>query len=177
MARPGPVRPARPARWLARGLADAGHLERGQPGPGRMAGDARQAAIDHGGDAIDGDGTFGDVGGEDDLAFGRRAHGAVLLFGRLVAVEGEISQPCGCASGAQAGLRAADFGGPGRKTRTWPCRPRAASRSSAAATCSSSGAAECGVYSISSGYWRPSDEARARRRGTRRSARHPAWRT
>ena len=37
------------------------------------AGDAGEAAVDDGGDAVDGDGALGDVGGEDDFALRWRA--------------------------------------------------------------------------------------------------------
>ena len=71
------------------GLADARNGERGKTGPGGVAGDTREAAIDDDVDAFDGDGAFGDIGGEDQLAAIRRADGTVLFVGRLVAVEGQ----------------------------------------------------------------------------------------
>ena len=124
MARPGPVRPARPARWLALGLADARHLKRRQAGPGRVAGHARQAAIDHRADAIDGDGTFRHVGGEDDLGLGAGGDGAVLLFGRLIAVEGQELPPVTAGQGRAGGLRAADFERPGQEDQDMSARAR-----------------------------------------------------
>ena len=45
--RPGPVRPARPARWVGRGLADPAQLQPVEPARGVVAGDAGQAAVDH----------------------------------------------------------------------------------------------------------------------------------
>jgi len=73
-------------------LADACDFECGQARPRRMAGGARQARIDHGGHAFNGDGAFGDVGGQNDFAPPGWAHGVgqdhpVLLFRRLIAVQ------------------------------------------------------------------------------------------
>ena len=69
------------------GFADAADFERRQAGPRRIAGDARQAAVDHRRDAVDGDGTFGDVGGENHLALRRARYGAILLGWREIAVQ------------------------------------------------------------------------------------------
>ena len=98
-----------PGALIGAGLADARHLKRGQPGPGRVAGHARQAAIDHRADAIDGDGAFRHVGREDDLGLGARRDGAVLLFGRLVAVERQELPAVTAGQRRTGGLRAADF--------------------------------------------------------------------
>ncbi len=43
--------------------------------------------VDHAGHSVDGDGCFGDVGGQDDLALRLRAEHAVLLFRRQVTIE------------------------------------------------------------------------------------------
>ena len=45
------------------GFAHAADFERREPSPGRIACDARQSAVDHGGDAFDGNGTLRDIGG------------------------------------------------------------------------------------------------------------------
>ena len=82
------------------GLADAADLKRGKAGPGRLGGDAGEAAVDDGGDAFDGDGTFGDVGGEDELGLRGRVDGAVLLGGGEVAVERE-GEPVSAGRGAR----------------------------------------------------------------------------
>ena len=71
------------------GLADATDFEGGKACPGRGGGDACEAGVDDGGDAVDGDGGLGDVGGEDDLATRSGLDGAVLLGGCEVAVEWE----------------------------------------------------------------------------------------
>ncbi len=47
MARPGPVRPARPARWLAEAWLMRATCSDGSPDHGEWLGHARQAAIDH----------------------------------------------------------------------------------------------------------------------------------
>src|ERR1017187_2065452 len=44
-------------------FAHAADFECWKPGPGRVACDARQSTVDHGGDAVNGDGTFRDIGG------------------------------------------------------------------------------------------------------------------
>jgi hypothetical protein len=80
MARPGGTSGASGA-LVGGGLADPADLQRGQARPGGVAGNAGEAAIDDGGDAFDGDGTFGDVGGEDDFGLGGRSESAVLLLG------------------------------------------------------------------------------------------------
>ena len=77
-------------------FADARHFERRQARPWRIAGDARQTAVDHGRDAFDGDGAFGDVGGQNDLALRSGGDGAVLFGGRQVAVERKEQQVVPC---------------------------------------------------------------------------------
>jgi hypothetical protein len=67
-------------------FADAADLECGQAGPRRVGRRPRQAAVDNGGNSLNGDGTFRNVGGEDELSFRGRQNGAVLLGGREVAV-------------------------------------------------------------------------------------------
>ena len=64
------------------GLADGLHAEGLDVALGGIALDARQAAVDDGADAGDGDGGLGDVGGQDDAAVLRGAEGAGLLAWR-----------------------------------------------------------------------------------------------
>jgi hypothetical protein len=80
-----------------------------------MAGDARETAIDHDADAFNGDGTFSDVGGEDDFAAIAGGDGAVLLFRRLVAVERQEQEARALGCGHARGLRASDFGCAGQE--------------------------------------------------------------
>ena len=70
-----------------RRLADARERERRQAGPGRVRRHARQAAVDHGGDAFDRHRRLGDVRRQDDLPAIARAHGARLLLERHLAVQ------------------------------------------------------------------------------------------
>ena len=74
-----------------------------------MAGHPRHTAIDHGADAVDRDGAFGDVGGEDDLAAIARPHRAVLLVGRLIAVQGKQQPSLSVGERRASRLRPADF--------------------------------------------------------------------
>ena len=97
------------------GLADADDGELGESGVDAVAGDAGEAGIDDGGDAVDGEGAFGDVGGEDRFALGGGEDGAVLFLRGEVAVEGEgeEAEAPGCAfAGAHGG---ADFAGSGEE--------------------------------------------------------------
>src|SRR5436309_9534371 len=71
------------------GFADALKLELVEAAARVVAGDAREAAVDDGGDAVDGERGFGDVGGEDDFAARRWLQGEGLLVGGEGAVEGE----------------------------------------------------------------------------------------
>ena len=81
----GTAGPARPL--VCRRPADAPHLKRRKPRPGRVRRDPRQSAIDHGGDALDGERALGHVGGEDQPRAPGRQHGAVLLLRGKVAVQ------------------------------------------------------------------------------------------
>ena len=100
---------------FGRSLADAGHLKSGQPRPWRMARHAREAAIDNGGDAFNGDGAFRHVGGENDFPLLRRPHGAVLFLGRLVAMQGQQQPAVSAGERRTGGLPTADFGCSGQE--------------------------------------------------------------
>ncbi len=78
-SRCGSRRAAGPLR--RRCLADPLDLESRQARPRRVAGGARQPAVDYSGDPFDGDGTLGDIGRQDHFALRSRGDGAVLLFG------------------------------------------------------------------------------------------------
>ena len=80
-----------------------------------MARDAGEAAIDYDVDVFDGDGAFGDVGGEDDFAAVARADGTVLFVGRLIAMEGQDDEAGALGKRGAGGLGAADFGGAGKE--------------------------------------------------------------
>ena len=68
MQRPGPVRPARPARWSAAARLIRPSSQRSMPRCRVVTHDPRQTAVDHGGDAIDRQRRLRDVGAENDLA-------------------------------------------------------------------------------------------------------------
>ena len=108
--------PPRAAGPLRRGrLADADRLPRRQPGPGGVAHGARQAGVQHGRHAGDGDRALGDVGRQDHPAPRTATHRALLVCGRQVAVQRqqlEVVTP----SERSAGLeRPADLGGSGEE--------------------------------------------------------------
>ena len=75
-----------------RRLADSRDGKRRQSGPRRIARDARQTAVDDGGDALDRDGAFRDVGRENHLLLGRERDGAILFGGRKVAMQRKHQQ-------------------------------------------------------------------------------------
>jgi hypothetical protein len=81
------VRPARPARWVAEAREILLDGEGGDAGPRVVRGQADQAAVDHGDDAVDRHRGLGDVGGEDQLGARTWLYGQVLLVGRELAVE------------------------------------------------------------------------------------------
>ena len=83
--------------------------------PGIEARDAGEAGIDHQPHAIDGQGSFGDIGGDDDLAVVVTGDGGILIGGRQFAVEGQKNGTLGGGSVAQGLERALDFVGPGHE--------------------------------------------------------------
>ena len=147
------IKPDDAARRGARGtagalrggcLADARDFERGQSGPRRIARDARQAAVDYRGDAVDGDGAFGDVGGKNHFSLRRRAR-------RRDPARRATRSPCSgrtrssCFGRERTGIRARRGEFRPRLEERPECRRDglSASRSSSAeATCFSSGSAE-----------------------------------
>ncbi len=123
-----PQAPGAPRSLVGRGPAHSLHLQPRQPRPWRMAGHARQAAVDDGGDALDGHRALGDVGGKDDLALAGGLDGAVLLLGREVAVQGKHQQ-AGAGGDAFAGSRgAADLGCARQEDQHVPIQPVANQR-------------------------------------------------
>ena len=68
-------------------LADPLYFESRQARPRRVACSARQPAIDDGGDPFDGDGTLSDISRQNHLVLRGRGDGAVLLFGRKIAMQ------------------------------------------------------------------------------------------
>ena len=75
-----------------RSFANATNLQRRQASPGRIAGDSSQPAIDHRGDAVDGDRTLGDVGGQNEFTPGRGLDGTILLGWREVSMQRKHQQ-------------------------------------------------------------------------------------
>ncbi|GEM_PF-5871 len=98
-----------------RGAGDALDGEAREPGPGRVRGNAREAGVDDGAHAFDGDGGLGDVCGEDDLSFAAGEDGAVLLVRGEIAVEGEDSDAGAGAESFECALGAADFSSAGEE--------------------------------------------------------------
>ena len=90
----GPVRPARPARWLAEAWLMRPTCKVGRPDHGEWpAMRARPLSITAV-DALDGDGAFRDVGGEDDLALRRTGRTArSCSSGDWSPCSGRSSQP------------------------------------------------------------------------------------
>lgn len=96
------------------GLGDAGELENGQPGGG-VGGDAGEARVNHGADAVDSDGAFGDVGGKNELGARGRENGAILFSRGQVTVEGDEEDAGACGEALAGTGGAADFRGPWEK--------------------------------------------------------------
>ena len=88
---------------------DGLHGERVQPAHRIVVGETRQPAVDHDADAVDGEGGFGHVGGDDDLAPGTGGQGLVLPLGREFAVEGKDRPPSGPPLRSQRLHRPADL--------------------------------------------------------------------
>jgi len=100
---------------LGRSAADGLDEKRVNAAFGVVARDARQPAINHVADAINGDRGFRDVGGDDHLAEGTGRESKVLLLGRQVAVQGDQCQALGAAKGAEGGEGGVDFGHAGHE--------------------------------------------------------------
>ena len=94
---PTGLRASRPSGALGRRSAtDRLHPQRRQPRPVSVSGDARQATIDHRGDAVDGHRGLGDVGRQDNFAAVprlARGDGAALLDQGQIAVQRQYMQP------------------------------------------------------------------------------------
>ena len=139
--RPGPSRPARPARCSAEARLIGTVTSRLMPVRAEKRLAALQAAVDHDRDALDGQAGLGDVGGQHDPAAAarRRSDRRILRRLRQIAVERQDWNV--------PGSRAASIGqsrrisrAPGRNTSTPPAAaPRASS--TARPTRSSSGSA------------------------------------
>ena len=84
---------------IGRGAADLFDHERVDAAVGIVAGHAGQSGIDHHGHAVDGEGRFGHIGGDDDLALRGAGHGLVLLGGGEFAMEGQDGAAGACAVG------------------------------------------------------------------------------
>ena len=97
---PGAVRPARPARWSAEARLIFSIEQRVDAAIRIVARDARQAAVDHQPDAVDGQRGLGDVGGDDDLALVVAGHGGVLVARRQFAVQREQDEAAGLVAAA-----------------------------------------------------------------------------
>ena len=97
------------------------------PGSGVKSSRAFEPAVDDGGNAIDREGGFGDVGRKNDSAIGPGDERGVLLSRRQAAVKGEHGRSVGAEGGGQFPFDRADLTDPGRKTSTSP-GPRSASR-------------------------------------------------
>ena len=179
--RRGCGRRGRPAAWPRR-AAILRDLQRRQARPGRVRGDAGQARVDHRGHAVDGDRGLGHVGGEDDLAPRGRAHRAVLLLGREVAVERQHVEPVvGRARASRWRARGSRRRPAGRPARGRPA-PRAAARLHGAGHALlepvvGAGASSGVRYSTATSKRRPSERRVRRAEEARPPARRRAWPT
>ena len=99
----------------AAGAADRLDRQRRQAGPRRVPRDASQAAVDHADHAVDRHRGLGDVGREDHLALAGRAHRAVLLVGRQVAVQRQHREIEDRGDLGEVVLAAPDLAGPGQE--------------------------------------------------------------
>ncbi len=97
------------------GLADFFDEEGVDAAVGIEAGDAGEAGIDDEADAVDGEGGFGDVGGDDDFAAVGAVDGGVLGGGREFAVEREDGAVASVGGGLEGGDGAGDFVGAGHE--------------------------------------------------------------
>ena len=141
--RPAPGAPARPARWVDRGLAGALGDQPGEAGGAVVARAAGEAAIDDDADAVEGQAGLGDRGGEDELAPARRRRrdrGALGggIEAAVEAVEVDVrrqrAEPLGGAldlgDAGQEGEQAALALRPARGGSRRPSRPRSAAPAS-----------------------------------------------
>src|ERR1043166_719848 len=92
MARPrrGPARPA--FALLGRSAADLFHCQGVDPPLRLIARYASQTAVHHVPNAVNGYGSFGDIGSDNDLSVRIRGKGAVLVFRRQFAVQRDESE-------------------------------------------------------------------------------------
>src|SRR5262245_52244727 len=79
--------PCSPRALNSRGFADATGIQFRQTRPWRMAGDSRQAGIDHSSHTIDGDRTLSDIGRKNNFTLIARLYCAILLGSRQIAVQ------------------------------------------------------------------------------------------
>ena len=98
-----------------RGARDLGDAERRQPRPRIVRGDPREARVDDGAEAVDGDAGLGDVGGEDDLPAILRPHGAILFGDGQRAVERQNEEIFGAGDRREGLACATDLEGAGQE--------------------------------------------------------------
>ncbi len=161
MTRPGAVRPARPARWLADALLTREMARRGSPDHGDwLATRARPLSIT----AVTPSMVTELSATLVDRITLRRSAGCTArscsAAGRSPC-SGRTSRPAPSAIRSIARLARRISAAPGRNTSTSPSSPSPTSFSSAEATCRSSGSADAGVYAIEVSNRRPSDRSTA----------------
>ena len=136
-------------------LADAVDVQDGDAGPGRVGGNAREAAVDDGAHAFDGDGTLGEIGGEDQLGLLAGGDGAVLFGGGEIAMERSDGVVAAARDGIACGGGATDLGRTGEEGEDIAgARRGARTRKRPAA---SRGAGEYGVWVMTRSWRRPSE--------------------
>ena len=91
------------------GAADRFEQQGADAAFGIVTGDARQAAVNDMDNAVNRDGGFGDVGGDDQFAQAVGGEGQVLLLRRQFAVEGNHGQRLAQPGGAAGGQGGVDF--------------------------------------------------------------------
>ncbi len=95
------------------GAADLFDQERADAAFGVVSGDAGLAAVHNVTDAVDGDGGFGDIGGDDDFSIRIGGKGEVLVLGLELAVErdeGDAFADVGGSNGGDGGIDLAHAG-------------------------------------------------------------------
>jgi hypothetical protein len=105
------------------GLADALDQQGVEPARGVVAGDTGQATIDDQPDAVDGEGCFGDVGGDNDLRAVVTGDGGVLIVRREFAVQREEQVVTGFRELTEGGEGLVDLVASRHEDKDIPARP------------------------------------------------------
>ena len=98
---PGPWRPARPARCVAEAWEIRVEVQAIHAAIGIKGGNACEAGVDDGSNAVDGERSLGDVGGEDDFSF-------AVGVGAQCALVVRRRRGCRGGGGVECGMRNAE---------------------------------------------------------------------